>query len=440
MVQGRRVRSMDMSGTSSEDEAKLKSIGIINALRRGTVPALGLERLAVGVESEEEVIADQLKYVASSRSEIKFVRGDYGSGKTFFISRALEIARQNGFATAHIVISPDTPLHKLASLYSAIIRNLKTGTEENALKSIIDTWIFGIEERLIDAYGEEDEEKLALAAAEEIETSLARIAEENTGLAAAIRTYYQANNRGDFAIAQAALGWIAGEETVGRAFKAEAGLRGGVDEESALPFLRGITRIIQQAGYRGLAVACDETETTQASSRPLRERAYINLRRIVDSVDRNEMPASFFLFTGTPSFFEGPKGIRALPPLYDRIQIPDDDGFRNLRQTQISLERFDEKKLLEVAMRVIEIYRDAYGEVDSSRINLRFIRVMINRVTNRFGGRIDVIPRLFLRSFVDLLDKAALYPGFDPMEQYSFEKSSTTDIREEERAVMEIEW
>ncbi|MDG6249906.1 BREX system ATP-binding protein BrxD [Methanocalculus sp.] len=425
---------------NTQDDRKLQSIGIINALRRGTVPAEGLERLAVGIATEEHVIADQLQYVAAGRSDLKFFRGDFGSGKTFLICRALEIARNTGFATAHVVISPDTPLHKLAALYRAIAQNLRTGTGEAALKSIIDTWIFGIEERLIESLGEEDEERLAAAASEEIEASLLRISEENSGLAAAVRTYYQANNRGDFAIAQAALGWISGEETVGRSFKSEAGLKGAVDEGSALPFLRGLTRIIVQAGYRGLAIAFDEAETTQGSSRLLREKGYVNLRRIIDSVDRNEMPHSFLLFTGTPSFFEGPKGIRSLPPLYDRLQVMEDDGFANPLQTQIVLQRFDERRLFEVASRVIEIYGEAYAEVDPERVNLRFIRAMIDRITLRFGGRIDVIPRIFLREFVDILDKCTLHAAYDPMEKYRFEGVGMPELKEEERAVMEVEW
>lgn len=434
------VRSMPGLERERESDLRLESVGIINALRRGTVPASGLERLAVGIDAEERAITDQLDYVATGRSDLKFVRGDYGSGKTFFVCRALEIARSSGFVTSHLVISPDTPLHKIASMYSAIIGGLRTESGERALKSIIDSWIYRVEERLIAVGGDEDEEKLEQDASAEIESLLLRISEENSGLAAAVRTYYHANNRCDFAVAQAALGWIAGEGTVGRAFKSEAGVKGAVDEGTALPFLRGITRIIVQAGYRGLAIAIDETETAQGSSRPLREKGYVNLRRIVDAVDRNESPHTFFLFTGTPSFFEGSKGIRSLPPLYDRLQTIEDDGFANPLQTQIVLARFDETRLEAVAAKVVEIYGEAYGEVDRSRVNLRFIRAMITRVTSRFGGRVDVIPRIFLREFVDILDKAALHEEYDPMQKYRFEGGSEKDVTEEERAVMEVAW
>ena len=75
---------------------RLACINIINALRRGTVPAGGLERIAVGTGIEEEAIGRQLDYVAQGGGDAKFIRGEYGSGKTFLVARALEIARSKG--------------------------------------------------------------------------------------------------------------------------------------------------------------------------------------------------------------------------------------------------------------------------------------------------------------------------------------------------------
>lgn len=91
------------------DKRKTGSVNIINALRRGTVPAGGLERIAVGIDVEEGVIASQLDYVLNGGGDLKFIRGDYGSGKTFLVARALEIAREKNFVTAHVVISPASP-------------------------------------------------------------------------------------------------------------------------------------------------------------------------------------------------------------------------------------------------------------------------------------------------------------------------------------------
>lgn len=203
------------------NEHRLESVAIINALRRGIVPESGLGRLAVGLQTEEKIITSQLTFVGTGPADCKFVRGEYGSGKTFLISRAVEIGLAAKFVTSHVVISPDTPLHKLQAVYARICAGLTTPTEDHALKSIIDTWIYGIEDRLISTGIDENDPALADLTAKEIEAVLTRVSGIHSGLAAALRTYYQANNKGDFATAQAAIGWISGEQTVGRTFKSK---------------------------------------------------------------------------------------------------------------------------------------------------------------------------------------------------------------------------
>jgi len=422
------------------DRNRLESINIINALRRGTVPAGGLERIAVGLDIEEGVIAKQLDYVAQGGGDSKFIRGDYGSGKTFLIARALEIARSKGFVTSHVVISSQAPLYKLKAIYQQVCANLRTSEEEHALKTIIDNWLFAIEERLITVSPEgTGEDVLEAATGREIEAALSGISETNTALAAALRTYYKANNAGEFPIAQAALGWIAAEPNIGREFKQRAGLRGDIDDTIAYVFLRGLVAIIHGAGYRGLAIAVDEVETTQGLQRNQRERGYQTLVQIIDALDRGEMPRCYFLFTGTPAMFDGSRGIRSIPPLYDRINVVQSDGFRNPRQPQIILSKFDTGKLERAALKVLDVYAQAYTEPDRERISHRFIRAMIQRVTTKFGGRVDVIPRIFLKEFVDVLDKCELYDSYNPSDGYDFDADHLKgELKKEEEAVMVV--
>jgi adenosylhomocysteinase len=433
-------RSMNTPGPEPINRERLESINIINALRRGTVPASGLERIAVGLDIEEEVIGRQLDYVAQGGGDTKFIRGEYGSGKTFLVARALEIARSKGFVTAQVVISSQAPLHKLRGIYQQVAGSLRTQEEEHALKTIIDNWLFSIEERLLSVAGDGSEDaKLQSATEREIETSLAGISEVNTALAAALRTYYRANNAGDFTLAQGALGWIAAEPNVGRDFKQKAGIRGDIDDALAFTFLRGLIAIIHGAGYQGLAIAVDEMETTQGLQRSQREKGYQTLVQIIDALDRGEMPRCYFLFTGTPALFDGSRGIRSLPPLHDRISVTQDDTFRNPRQPQIILPKFDTAKLEQVALKVLDVYAKAYSEPDRERVSHRYIRAMIRKITTRFGGRIDIIPRIFLKEFVDILDKCELYDDYNPAEGYDFDTEHLQgELKKEEEAVMVV--
>jgi adenosylhomocysteinase len=419
---------------------RLESINIINALRRGTVPAGGLERIAVGLDIEESVIGRQLDYVSQGGGDTKFIRGEYGSGKTFLVARALEIARSKGFVTSQVVISSQTPLYRLRGLYQQIAAGLRTQEEEHALKTITDNWLFAIEERLLSVGGDDTgDAQLQSATEREIESSLAGISEVNTALAAALRTYYRANNAGNFALAQAALGWIAAEPNIGRDFKTRAGIRGDIDDAVAFTFLRGLVAIIHGAGYQGLAIAVDEMETTQGLQRSQREKGYQTLVQIIDALDRGEMPRCFFLFTGTPALYDGSRGIRSLPPLHDRISVVQDDAYKNPRQPQIILAKFDTAKLEQVALKVLDVYARAYSEPDRERVSHRFIRAMIRKITTRFGGRIDIIPRIFLKEFVDILDKCELYDDFNPAEGYDFDAGHLQgELKKEEEAVMVV--
>ncbi|HSQ93280.1 MAG TPA: BREX system ATP-binding domain-containing protein, partial [Methanoregula sp.] len=312
--------------------------------------------------------------------------------------------------------------------------------EEHALKTITDNWLFAIEERLLSVGGDDTgDAQLQSATEREIESSLAGISEVNTALAAALRTYYRANNAGNFALAQAALGWIAAEPNIGRDFKAKAGIRGDIDDAVAFTFLRGLVAIIHGAGYQGLAIAVDEMETTQGLQRSQREKGYQTLVQIIDALDRGEMPRCFFLFTGTPALYDGSRGIRSLPPLHDRISVVQDDTYKNPRQPQIILAKFDTAKLEQVALKVLDVYARAYTEPDRERVSHRFIRAMIRKITTRFGGRIDIIPRIFLKEFVDILDKCELYDDFNPAEGYDFDAGHLQgELKKEEEAVMVV--
>ena len=430
-----------MQVPDNSHQPDIESIGIINALRRGTVPARGLSRFLVGLEVEEQVIAGQLDLVARGGADIKFIRGEYGSGKTFLIARALEIARKKGFVTAHIAISPISPLHRLRSIYAQIVTSLHAGGEQNAFRSLIDAWLYGIEQRVSTREGNTIQagvlEELTIR---EVEYALNEISLLNSPVAAVIRTYYEANNAADFRTAQAAVGWLSGDPNIGRDLKQKAGIKGEVGDSSVFALLQALPVFVTGAGYQGCAVAIDELEITQTFPRNIRERGFQNLVRIIDTLDGGLLPHWYLICAGTPMLYDGPRGMRPITPLYDRIgQAPREGEFTNPRQPQILLHAFDPRRLEEVALRIIEVYAEAYGAVDRDRISHRFIRTMVSRVSTVFGGRIDIIPRLFLKEFVDVLDKCDLYPDYDPMAVYQTDPGDLQVVlTDEERSVMQI--
>ncbi len=139
---------------------------IIDALRRGTVPMRSLDAFAVGLDRFQNAIDDELSVVRTGGSVFKAVRGEYGSGKTFFARWLQERARQSGFAAAEVQISEtETPLHRLETVYRRMMERLSTSdTEQGAFRTIIDGWFYTLEEDVI-ASGQadaSDAEKLPL--------------------------------------------------------------------------------------------------------------------------------------------------------------------------------------------------------------------------------------------------------------------------------------
>ena len=396
---------------------------IINALRSGAVPSTGLHHLVVGVEAEESAILEQLDHVATGRGAYKFLRGAYGAGKTFLAHLILEDALARNFIVTEAVISPDTPLHKLERVYARQVSNLRTPGQEHALKALLDRWIYRVEDRFIGLEGlSEDDPRLLERTEQALETDLARIATLDTGFSLAVRGYYRAQAEGDFAIAQSLVGWLSGQGTVGAAARRYAGIRGQVDRSLALTYLQAVCHVARLAGHTGLVVVLDEVETVQRLRRPEREKSLGNVRQIVDAVDGGDFRYTYLLFTGTPSFFEDRKGVPSLQPLHERIKLMDtDDQFRNLRQPQIVLRPFDQERLLAVAGKVREIYEIAYQPVDRTRVSEALIEDMVDHLTSKFGGRVDVLPRVFLREFIHVLDLVQDYPDYDPATQYAFD-------------------
>src|SRR5699024_4828043 len=103
---------------------------VVGALRRGTVPHSGLDLFAVGLERFENALDKQLHNVTTGGAEFKAVRGEYGSGKTFFVRWLGERAKRANFAVTEIQISEtETPLHRLETVYRRLTERLATATQ-----------------------------------------------------------------------------------------------------------------------------------------------------------------------------------------------------------------------------------------------------------------------------------------------------------------------
>ncbi|AXV04970.1 putative ATP/GTP binding protein [Euzebya pacifica] len=423
---------------------------VIDALRRGTVPERGLDLLAVGLDRFETAIDEELAKVQRGGANFKAIRGEYGSGKTFAVRWLAERARRQGFATAEVQISEgETPLHKLQTVYRRVCERLTTpDMAGGALRSVIDGWFFALEEDVL-AGGEvqESDEAGLLAATEALaERRLAEVARQAPAFTTVLRAYRRAVADGDVAQAEGLLAWLGGQPHVAAAVKRAAGIKGDLDHGGALSFLSGLLTVLRDAGRSGLVLVLDEVETLQRVRGDVRERALNGLRQLIDEIDGGRFPGLYLVITGTPAFFDGPQGVKRLPPLAQRLHtdFTTDARFDNPRAVQIRLSGFSHDGLVEVGTRVRDIYADGPAAPDRVRqhVDDSFVATLANAVTGDLGGQVGIAPRVFLRKLVeDVLDRVDQFDDFDPRQHYTLTigDAELTDLERNARAATSVD-
>ena len=431
--------------------APLKRREIIEALRIGAVPKRGLELFATGLERFEEAIDEELDAVAAGRGRFKAVRGDYGAGKTFFARWLEHRARDRGFATTLVQISEtETPLYKLQTVYRRAIEGLQTQEwSEGAFSSLIDRWLFSLEEEVIDsgAARPDDAEAFGRVVGELMEKRLADLSSTQRQYAAVLRACYAARLRGDHSTEQGLVSWLMGQPNVAASIKREAEISGDLDNDGAAGFVRGLLEVLRQTGRKGLVLILDEVETIQRVRSDSREKSLNALRQLIDDVHGGRYPGLYVVITGTPAFFDGPQGIRRSKPLADRLQsdFSGDPRFFNPRAPQIWLTAFDQARLVVVGRRVRDLYVSKVPERIKLRADDALVETIARAITGQLGNKVGIAPRLFLRRLIDVLDRIEAHADFDPRKDYDLVLKASEMTAEEadaagiQRSVDDIE-
>jgi hypothetical protein len=391
----------------------------------------------------ETAIDAELEAARAGAGILKAVRGEYGSGKTFFARWLQERAKRAGFAVAEVQISEtETPLHKLETVYRRLMERLSTyDQEQGAFRGIVDAWFFALEEDVLAECGQRvpAQEELLARTAELMEKRLVSITQIAPAFSATLRGYRAAMAEGDNATAEALLAWLSGQPNVAAAAKRGAGIKGEVDHFGALCFLQGLLIMLRDGGFAGLVVVLDEVETLQRVRGDVREKALNALRQLIDDVHSGRFPGLYLLITGTPAFFEGPLGVQKLPPLAQRLHVDfsAEPRFDNPRAVQVRLRNFDLPALVEVGCRVRDLFAEGSdcGERIRAVADNVYVTDLASALTGRLGGKVGLAPRLFLKKLVgDVLDRIELFPDFDPRLHYELTLSGAEMSADEREA------
>jgi hypothetical protein len=414
--------------SSAPEVSAVRRREVVDALRRGTVPHSGLDLFAVGLDRFTSALDEDVATVARGGASFHAIRGEYGSGKTFFARWLAERAKRAGLATAEVQISEtETPLHRLETVYRRLTERLSTATHQpSALRAIVDSWFYTLEEEVLDNgdVDEEDETGLGKAVDALMERRLAEVARTTPAFAAALRGYRRAVTVGDAVTAEALIAWLGGQKSVAASARRAAGVRGDLDHFAALGFLQGLLTVLRDCGHPGLLVVLDEIETLQRVRGDVREKGLNALRQLLDEIDAGRFPGLFLVITGTPAFFDGQQGVQRLPPLAQRLatDFTTDPRFDSPRAVQLRLAGFDLERLGELGRRVRDLYAGAARNPEriGQRVDDAYLMELATAVTGGLGGKVGVAPRVFLRKLVaDVLDRVDEFDDFDPRKHYA---------------------
>ena len=415
---------------------------VIDALRRGTVPANGLDLLAVGLARFTPTLDADLDTVAGGGSVFKAVRGEYGAGKTFLARYLAERALRRGFAAAEVQISEtDTPLHKLETVYRRAGEALRTAAfPPSALRPVLDSWLFTLESDVTAADPDlagQGQTAVDAAVGLLVERRLAAVSARAPAFAQALRSYRTAVTLDDTATADALAAWLGGQPHVAAAAKRSAGIRGELDHFGAMAFFQGLLEVLRDAGHPGLLLVLDEVETLQRVRGDVRDKALNALRQLLDEIDAGRYPGLFLIITGTPSFYDGPSGASRLAPLAQRLatDFSTDPRFDNPRAVQVRLPGFDRDALLALGVKVRDLYTVGAAEPDRvvKIVDNAYVGELADAVTGSLGGKVGVAPRVFLKKLVaDVLDRVDQFDDFDPRRHYAL-TLTPGELSEQER-------
>jgi hypothetical protein len=387
---------------------------IIQALSAGVVPRIGLRHIQVGRKREVEAIVRDLDRIAEGGAAIRFVIGDYGAGKTFFLNLIRGVALEKRLVTVRADFAPDRRLHatggRARNLYAEAIRNMATRNrpEGGALSSIVEVFI---------TKAKDDASKAGRSPDDEIRSKLADLRELVGGydFAEVIAKYWQALESDDDDRKTAALRWLRGEYTTKTDARAALSVRNIIDDSSVYEHWKLLARFVRIAGYGGLLVILDELDTLyKLQSSKARELNYDQILRILNDALQGQCEGLGFVLGGTPEFLLNPRrGLYSHPALQTRLAENTfaKSGLVDFSGPIIRLQNLTAEDFYVLLGNIRNVF--AGGDQKLNLVPDGALEAFMVHCEERIGEAYFRTPRTTIRQFVHLLSVIEQNPGTD---------------------------
>ncbi|MDF2540746.1 MAG: biotin carboxylase [Herbinix sp.] len=386
---------------------------LINALKGGVVPRVGLEYITVGRTQEIAAILHDIDMITAGGASFRFIVGKYGSGKSFLLQTIRNYATAKGFVVVDADLSPErrfagTKGQGLAT-YKELVQNLSTKSKPDggALPLILEKWISGILSSVktqTDAEGDEFNllvEKQIYAMTETLEGMV-----NGFEFAKAIVTYWRAYREDDAAMKSNVLKWFRGEYTSRKESKEDLNINFIVTDETWYDFLKVLAVFLVNAGYKGMLVIIDElVNIFKIPNSITRQNNYEKILTMYNDVLQGNAKHIGFLMGGTPQCIEDKyKGVFSYEALRSRLAEGHfaTDNLKDLSAPIIRLPMLTQEEMYVLVEKLRDIHSQLYNYEPSIGHDelVYFLTVEYNRV----GAKTHITPREIIRDFIELVN------------------------------------
>ena len=413
---------------------------ILNSLKGGVVPRIGLPYITVGRKNEIEALLHDVDIIGEGGASFRFIVGKYGSGKSFLLQTIRNFVCDRGFIVADADLSPERRLQGTRgqglATYRELIGNISTKTkpEGGALTLVLDRWISGVQLQAVQETGKEPgDPALTEAVDKKIYAVTAAVSELVHGFefARLLSLYYHAYLDGDDATKAKVARWFRGEYTLKREAKEELGVNLIITDDDWYDYLKIFAVFFRLAGYAGMMIFIDElVNLYKIPNAVTRQYNYEKLLTMYNDTLQGKARYLGIIMGATPQALEDKRrGIYSYEALRSRLSEGkfSRPGARDLLAPVIRLEPLTPEEMLVLCEKLSDMHAGFYGyerTVGDSEL-ADFIRMEFGRI----GADQNITPREVIRDFIELLDLLYQNPSMTPeellkSEEFSFAKSA----------------
>lgn len=388
---------------------------ILNSLKGGVVPRIGLPYIAVGRKNEIEALLHDVDIIAEGGASFRFIVGRYGSGKSFLIQTIRNYVMDKGFIVADADLSPERRLQGTRgqglATYRELIRNLSTKTrpEGGALTLVLDRWISSVQTEAVEETGlTPGDPGLTKAVDQKIYQVTSAVSELVHGFefARLLSLYYHAYVDGDDDTKGKVVRWFRGEYALKREAKEELGVNIIITDDDWYDYLKIFAVFFRLAGYTGMMIMIDELVNLYKIPNAItRQYNYEKLLTMYNDTLQGKARYLGIIMGATPQAIEDKRrGVYSYEALRSRLSEGkfSRPGARDLLAPVIRLEPLTPEEMLVLCEKLSVMHAGLYGY--EKKIGTEELAQFIKMEYGRIGADQNITPREVIRDFIELLD------------------------------------